>query len=218
MAARRSEEQGSNSSLEFVWVRLNGSNTTIEGALRTIQGMRNASTAQRHLAAGKANPKSLPAGKDEPVQEEQEEPGLFDSEEELEAEVVEARNESAAPRVGRNKPRLPQGIPDLDFDSATPTFREYATEKKPKDQFDWFLLVASWLKTFKGMEEVGLPHIVTAKQYIGADWPPLPDDAGQPFRDGRRAATGIFTKGSKNGLSKITKNGESRVARMGQTE
>jgi hypothetical protein len=224
MAARRPEER-SNSSLEFVWVRLNGGDTTIEAALRTIQERRNASNQRRQLEDG-GKRKALTNGKSGDTKDGDpdvaaEDPSLWDQDEdEIVGELVDpdssAPTDARPPKGKRRLPSLPKGLPDLDLSSETPTFRDYVAEKKPKDQFDWYLLVAAWLKTYKKIEEISLRHIVTAKQYIGADWGSLPEDAGQPFRDGRRASHGIFEKGSKNGLSKITKVGEDRVARMGQ--
>lgn len=216
MAARRPEDRG-NSSLEFVWVRLNGSDTTIEGALRTVQQMRNGNQPVQRQLPNKPE-KGLPGKKNGSNHDDD---TLF-PEEPVDAEVVEAHTEPApaqpAPRQPARKSRLPKGIADLDFNSAAPTFRDFVAEKKPKDQFDWYLLVAYWMKKYKQIDEIGLPHVVTAKQYIGpdGDWGSLPEDAGQPFRDGRRASHGIFEKGSRNGLSKITKTGEDRVDRMGK--
>lgn len=220
MASRRPEERGT-SSLEIVWVRLNASDTTIEGALRTVQSMRNGNASHRQVPARQV--KALP-GKNGSPDEQPEEATLFDPPEEP-VDVEAAGGEGtpppsppATPRPQRKQSRLPKGIPDLDFNSPTPTFRAFVAGKNPQDQFDWYLLVAYWLKKYKQIEEIGLPHIVSAKQYIGADWDNLPEDAGQPFRDGRRQAHGIFAKGSKNGLSVITKNGEDRVDRRDKKE
>jgi hypothetical protein len=222
MAARRSDDRGNgNSSLELVWVRLNGSDTTIERALNTVQTMRN----PRPVIVAKPKVKELPDGK---KNGDEQQPSLYPDpeDEQIDGEVVDSHDEEASPpgrgtgnsTTKRPPTRLPKGIPDLDFDAGTPTFLEFATEKKPKDQFDWYLLVASWLKKHKQIEEIGIRHIVTAKQYIGGEmWGTLSEDAGQPFRDGRRPQHGIFENGSKRGLSKITRNGEIRVERMGKS-
>lgn len=222
MAAQRvpAEDRGN---LQVIVVNLNGNNTTIQDALRTVDNMiRRQGTVNRDVQSleDKKAPKVLPAGRNENGgSAAEEEPRLFvdpaDNDPEAPALVMGAATTRATggTRRGRGKTA---GIPDLDFNSATPTFREFAAQKKPADQFDWYLLVASWMKTHKQVEEIGIAHVITASQYIGSDWS-LPEDIGQPFRDGRRRDNGFFVKGSKNGQSKINSVGEDRVARMGTT-
>jgi hypothetical protein len=177
-------------------------------------------SARQPQITGKGKAKALPNGKNgdgDPAAPEDEQSLFVDPivpPTEDEQEGVENRSAPAG-IAKKSKPTIPKVIVDLDFNSASPTFRELADEKQPDDQFDWYLLVASWVKDHKQVEEIGINHVYTASRYIGAKWS-LPEDVGQPFRDGRRQ--GIFVKGSKNGLSKITHIGEDRVKRMGLKE
>jgi hypothetical protein len=219
MASQRvsTEDRGN---LQVIVVNLNGNNTTIQDALRTVDNMiRRHGTVSRDVQSleNRKGAKSLPNGKGQN--------GDAPAEDELRLFVDPAENDPEPPAPGSSTPRAPgsrrgraktTGIPDLDFNSAKPTFREFAAQKKPADQFDWYLLVASWMKTQKQVDEIGIAHVITASQYIGSDWS-LPEDIGQPFRDGRRRDNGFFVKGSKNGMSKINSVGEDRVARMGTT-
>jgi len=124
---------------------------------------------------------------------------------------------SVSPSAQPRRIRHPRGDTTIDFSSANPTLRQLAAEKKPQDQFDWYVLVASWLKAHKQMPEIGVKQIVAANQFMGADWGALPIDAGQPFRDGCRSTSGIFEQ-TRRGYYKLTPNGEERVRRMGTRE
>jgi hypothetical protein len=215
MAARQNDPDRGN--LQVIVVNLNGNNHTLQDALRTVHDMIRRDTPpsarQAHLN-GKGKAKALPGAKNGNGEKEpQEEESLFVEPVLDEIEEPETNDADLPPTSPKRKPRIPKVIPDLDFNSASPTFREFAAERKPNDQFDWYLLVASWMKDHKQVEEVGINHAYTASRYIGADWS-LPEDVGQPFRDGRRQ--GLFVRGSKNGLSKITHVGEDRIKRMGK--
>ena len=183
MAAHRipAEDRGN---LQVIVVNLNGNNTTIQDALRTVDNMiRRQGTLNRDVQPieDKRAAKVLSAGKNGDSMVEQE-PRLFVDPAENDPELstpgaATTPRAAGGTRRGRGKT---SGIPDLDFNGATPTFREFAAQKRPSDQFDWYLLVASWMKTHKHVEEIGIAHVITASQYIGSDWS-LPEDIGQPF-------------------------------------
>ncbi|MGA2581955.1 MAG: hypothetical protein ABSG31_01660 [Tepidisphaeraceae bacterium] len=217
MAVHRgtTEDRGN---LQVIVVNLNGSNLTLQDALRTVDSMihrRGAENRDISPSTAKERIKATTGAEGRGEKQVDEEPRLFVDPADNDPESVDAASQPVRPVAGQRKgrPRV-TGIPDLDFNSASPTFREFAEEKKPKDQMDWYLLVASWMKAHKQVEEIGISHVITACQYISSDWSLPPEDVGQPFRDGRRRENGFFVKGSKNGMSKITKNGEDRVARM----
>ncbi|MGD0390508.1 MAG: hypothetical protein ABSC42_16305 [Tepidisphaeraceae bacterium] len=217
MGAQRTtvEDRGN---LQVIVVNLNGNNLTIQDALRTVDSMirrHGAENRDMPLVTGKGKSKAISNGKEKAETQVDEEPRLFvdPAKDDPDSADITSQNERPVGGQKRGRPRV-SGIPDLDFNSATPTFREFAEEKKPRDLFDWYLLVASWMKSHKQVEEIGIAHVITANQYIGSEWSLPPDDVGRPFRDGRRREYGYFIKGSKNGMSKITKIGEDRVARM----
>lgn len=203
--------------LQVIILNLNGTNATIQDALRTVDALakRESATARRPLL-DQIKPKKVrnSAESGESEAEAAEEDNLYtqaepDAPEEADVDAPASR---ATPR--KNRPTVPKTIPDLNLNGASPTFREFAEQKGPTEQWDWYLVLAYWLKHHLNTEEVGINHVYTASNYIGADFS-LPDDVGQPFRDMRRKS--LFIQGTKKGLSKITHNGEDRVKKMGKT-
>lgn len=224
LMAKNTPPSNDSGDLQILWVRLNGSNTTIQDALRTLNNViqRGPTTPNRPQLGGN-NQKGLPGsnGKDksESPSEQHEmfvEPAT--SAEDGNAVDHQEANESKGPVTPRTtrEIRLPKAA-IVDFNSASPTFRQLSNESKPSSQLEWYLLVAFWMKQNKQIEVVGLPHIVAAKQYIGQEWPKLAEDAGQVFRDACRPTSGVF-ESAKRGLYKITPNGEDRVRRLVEKE
>jgi hypothetical protein len=116
---------------------------------------------------------------------------------------------------GTKRPRrsaTPKVLTDVDFATGDLPFRVFVEQKNPRDQFERYLLVASWFKDQRDTDTITTDHIYTAYKFMGAPWN-IPSDVGSPFRD-MKAKKGWFDNGDKRNSWKITHIGEDRVTRM----
>jgi hypothetical protein len=116
------------------------------------------------------------------------------------AEVDEPHDQEEAPAASRprsaRKFPAPKVINDLDLDTGTVSFEEFAKSKgNPKAHLKRFLLAAYWLKENRGIESVNMHHVFSCYKKMG--WPTAMPDFSQPLRDlGRNNANGEFKDGS----------------------
>lgn len=142
--------------------------------------------------------------------------GLFDhqteaddQQQELPPEHHDAPVAAAQPATNgvRKKKRLrtPQPL-DLDLVSGEKPFKDYYDEIGPKNDSRRYLVVAQWLKAYRGIAEIGADHVYTCYRTLGMQ---VPEDVLSVFRGLKKQ--GWVESGSAAGLFKINHIGENHL-------
>ncbi len=180
------------SKMTVMLFQLEGSDETLQEGFRTIN---NAIDKLANPVVRVIGPS--PSVKGLPTSKNGEEGGLRVHD----AEVVEETEESAdtpqeRPKAARSvsAPRQPKVL-DLDLKAGSAPLRQYLEQKNPTSDNRRYLLIASWMKTNLGLDEVTMDHIYTAYRHMG--WQSQ-KDVGSPLRS-MKAQKGWFGKGKEKG-------------------
>lgn len=186
--------------IRVIVFELEGSNETIQESLRTV-----ASAIGRPVIAVRA-PNSLPT------------PTLVDTKTSLpisdeamlvDGEPVTTANESqlSKSKKSRPAPRTPQVI-ELDLKSGDMSLEIFCQQKNPSTDLDKYLIIATWLKRYRGIEPISQEHVYTCYRFLS--WK-IPKDVGQTFRNGK--SKGYF-RSQEKGLFSLTHIGDNKVQEM----
>lgn len=175
MAKNPPEDKGK-VKFRFVEFELEGLNSTIEESIKSIvQSMnRGSTTPYRIMSVSKPVTKVLPAGENGHLEVEPEPQDMEGAEIEEQFEETKTQ-QSKEPR----RYTQPKFLSDLDLDSGSPSFKEFAEQQAPKSNSRKYLVIAAWLKKNRNTDVISPDHIYTCNQKMG--WKTL-KDVGQPFR------------------------------------
>jgi hypothetical protein len=198
---------------QFVFLNLEGDDETLQEALRQAGVIMNRgmSSAPRTLVAVPV-PQALPDGSGNGTATQQ----IYEVVDEgAQAVEAEATFTATAPsgmkaKSAKRPPRAPELLKDFDPSDAELSFSEYVKQKAISTNFNKYLVIGSWFKKYKQVDEISTSHIYTCYQLM--KWS-APDEMGQPFRDMKRTHS-YFDKGSKTGSWAITIIGLNEVDRM----
>jgi hypothetical protein len=202
--------------IQFVFLNLKGSQTTLQEALRQAGNLMNRATGPssppRTYIAVPVPPQALGDGNQNGGGATQQVYEVVDAEPDTPGADGSSNSNAAGaakPQRARKAPKTPNIINDIGFGDAEVTFTDYVKQKDASNDFKRYLVIAAWLRKYKNVEAIGPAHIYTAFQFM--KWP-APDDMGQPFRDMKRKHS-YFENGGRN-LWKITIIGLNEVDRM----
>jgi len=129
--------------------------------------------------------------------------------EEQQDEQSEDNGPPTQKRVRKAKTVVPAKVlSDIEFDDVEPSFLDFAGSKSPKSDFQKYLVIAYWFKTYKNLPDLTSNHFYTA--YKMAKWA-VPRDPTQPMRDLKNPRTGKFSSGKAPGTVTINQVGENAV-------
>jgi hypothetical protein len=197
--AKRANEQGgpkANSSLRVRWVEVevNGADTTIEEALRTVERMRRPvielPPSPKHIAntatpsnGGSAPPKerTLFESQDEDEVEADATHGEFtaDATADRGASDSQRKKRGDGDRKDRNAGIKPVG--DIDFvPDGKQSLKEFFAEKAPDSDLDQILVICHFLQHALASEKIGPGHVLSGFKHVGK---PVPKDLKQTIRN-----------------------------------
>lgn len=175
--AKRGNDQSTqqpNSQLRVLFVELNGANTTIEEALRTVERMRRPADVVRPLMKHITNTTGDADG-----QSARSESTLPDGEETSDSQLVETdaeANQTATTPSGRQKrglgPKTDRNagiaiVPDLNFvPSGKPALKAFFAEKAPTSDMDQVLVLSYYLQHKMDLSTFGPGHILSAFKHV----------------------------------------------------
>lgn len=197
--AKRGKGDSEGGKIEFVFVKLEGSNETIQETVKTI-----ADAIKPQLVYMRP---SLP-----PFEEQRALDAIEVEPEEVLVEPAEKptpKKKKETTRV-RSASRPPEPL-DLDLTTGDMPFKRYVQLKNPKSDADRYVLVADWLNTYRSISPINKAHIHTCYRFMG--WT-APEDLNQTFRslknqDFRQHAQGQYA---------ITVVGQNRISELNTTE
>lgn len=131
----------------------------------------------------------------------------FDS---IDGEIVPA---STSTKSSKPKGQITYRSPlvlDLDLASGDMPLQTFFDNKKPDSEAKKYLVIASWFKDYRSIEEVTMDHIHTAYRFLKLN---TPKDASSPLRNLK--SQGWMKKGSDKGAYSINHIGENEVNNMG---
>jgi hypothetical protein len=211
----------SNSSLRVRWVEVevNGAETTIEEALRTVERMRRPVIDAPPTVKRIAHTVPPVNGETAPVDE----PTLFDSPHQIQADGASAESAAAAvndtPAAGdsvrkkrgegdkkdRNAGIKPVG--DIDFVPAgKQALKDFFAEKGPNSDMDQTLVLCHFLQYSVQSAQIGPGHILSGFKHVGK---PVPKDLKQTIRNIKEKKAWIDFTDIES--IRLTTEGENRV-------
>lgn len=158
---------------------------------------------------------ALPSAPPKPLtyQQNGDQPGLFDQQ--IEAEEQQELPSQHDTPVATGKPtngvrkkkrlRTPQPL-DLDLVTGDKPFKDYHDEIGPKNDSRRYLVIAQWLKVYRGITEIGADHVYTCYRTMSMQ---VPQDVLSVFRGLKQQ--GWVESGSARGLFKINHIGENHL-------
>lgn len=219
MAKRINEQtpQRPNSSLRVLYVELNGADTTIEEALRTVDRMRRPAVEAPQPTKRITNTPRSTNGEAAPAQptlfddpdSNQPDPATLDSQSESGAEV-EPPPETSRRKRGEGDPKdrnagiTPVG--DIDFvPNGKPALKTFFAEKAPGSDMDQILVLCHYIQQTLNYPKFGPSHILTGFKHVGK---PVPKDLKATIRNMKKRAWLNFTDMES---IRLTTEGENRV-------
>lgn len=197
--------RGGKIKISVLQFELEGSDETLQEGLRTVSETlsRSFPQAQRVIKQLPASPRLALAG---------EEP----TEEDYVDQVEEPEYEAPAPPAPRSKSvrqyRRPESLDDID-PAADVSFRDFCADKDTSSDLMKYLVLASWYKEHRDIEEIGADHAYTIYKFMS--WK-VPKDMSQTFRTAK-SQKAWFKSGSEKGTFIITHIGLDVVTQMGNT-
>ncbi|MEM1208502.1 MAG: hypothetical protein AAGI54_04470 [Planctomycetota bacterium] len=169
--SKAQESAQSSLKVRFVDLELNGSPSTIEEALRTVQQMRQPLIVQTPVAGNTSTAKVL---SDEPVDEEilwahQNNEGS--DEQEIESETLSTdepvrQRRGDGPKVDRNAGIEP--VADLDFfPDAHDNLKDFFATKAPTKDMEKVLVIAFYLTNMMGLPSFTPGHVLSGLKHVG---------------------------------------------------
>jgi hypothetical protein len=128
----------------------------------------------------------------------------------IDVDADEKPAKQARQRGARKPPPTPNILNDLGLDDAEVTFKDFVQQKDISSQNKKYLVVAAWLRKYKGVNEITPDHIFTCFQYM--NWK-YPNDMGKPFRN-MKDTKSYFDNGEQPNHWAITIVGLNRVDQM----
>ena len=190
MAKRPSEQNGQrpNSRLRVLFVELDGADTTIEEALRTVERMRRSAEIVQppvKRIVDSATTAETKGALDESIhadtaQTSDDEESLADVEAEQTPSASGARlKRGQGPKKDRNAGI--ELIGDLDFlPEGKPALKAYFTEKAPTSDMDQVLVLCYYLQHILELSAIKPGHILSGFRHVGK---PVPVDLKQTIRN-----------------------------------
>lgn len=192
----------------------------MEGASETLaDGLKSLANALAQGRAGSGPGRVLAPPKAAPLQADNQQEIPFPSEDGHEDEPVEnsANEQPEATATGFERPKrrysppTPNILNDIDFNSGEVSLKDFVAQKSPEKVSDRYVVIASWYKQQKNIDEVTADRIYTAFKFLG--WQ-SPDHVAQMLRD-LKSKNKWFDKGTATGAYKINIIGLNVVDKMG---
>lgn len=194
---KENKENKSKGKIRVFLFELEGSDETLLESVRTIAGAVNRTfngPTTRVLV------KSLPTHADDNEQD------ILEDEFTNIDEVTPDDVDDSTVKTKRARKFPTPKVLDIDLTSGDLGLKAFCELKKPNDQRGKYMVIATWLKEYRNIDEVSIDHIYTG--YRKMSWTP-PKDMGQIFRDAKNA--GYFGNGTKKGTWKINHIGLGRI-------
>lgn len=210
-------KQDKEGKIQFVFVNVEGDQTTLQEALRQVGNVlhRGMNPPQSRTFITVPVPKNLDNGKNDTSNDEQVYEVQFEEEQDNFTEnVTVAPPPANKPKRERKAPPIPALLKDFDPNDAEVTLEDFVNQKNTSTQINKYLVIGAWFKKYKNTDEIGTSHIYTTFQLF--KWQ-APDDMAQPFRN-MKHNNSYFDNGSKTGLWKITIVGLNEVDKMNSTK
>lgn len=140
-----------------------------------------------------------------------------------EADLVSTRNEPLMPETNsvgpqtdteqakRSTTRPPEVLNDLELTSGDTPFKEYFVRVNPTTDNLRYLLIAGWLKQFRGIDEITTDHVAFCYHFLALQ---APKNAAAPFQVTKK--NGWFNKGTSRGSYALNQTGEREYAKFEQ--
>ncbi|HEU6449491.1 MAG TPA: hypothetical protein VFV23_13745 [Verrucomicrobiae bacterium] len=199
--AKKEQFGNSKSKVTVLLFQLEGDDQTIQTGMRTIQNALSGFGKQvKQIQSSPPDNSNVP----------EEEP-LAETEDESNEDVSEIATSQRQSKSSRSF-KMPK-ILDLDLTSGDVSLKAYCEQKSPgSTDTKKYLVIASWLKEYRQIEEVSCDHIHTCYRHMG--WQ-TPKDASKPLRN-MVYSNQWFSAGSSEGMYKINHIGENIILGMGK--
>jgi len=212
MAKRQGEQSGQrpNSQLRVLFVELNGADTTIEEALRTVERMRrspeilrqpiNRITTPTSAADGQTTPEESTSCDASPIVEDYVNGGEGETEN---APLRQKRGQG--PKKDRNAGI--ELVGNLDFvPKGKPALKSFFTEKAPGSDMDQVLVICHYLQHTLELPAYGPGHILTGFKHVGER---VPVDLKATIRNMKKEKAWLSITEMEN--IRVTTEGDNRV-------
>lgn len=207
----KSTEQAAKVKFRIIEFELEGGDATIQESLKNIAtAFARGGTVTSKIARQDSAKQLAESGSLKDIQTDEE----LDLEDDDVDDVVHqpaAQKRTTSPK----KPVTVKVLTEIRFSDVTPTLKEFATGKQPKNELAKYLVIAYWYKNYLDTEDLTIDHFYTAYKFL--NWS-VPRDPGQAVRDLRHRRRGKFSAGSVTGTSKINHIGENDVDLMGNAQ
>jgi hypothetical protein len=190
--------------IRFFEIELDGSNETLQEAMRTFNSVVGKSTIVINRTPALPGIQNHDASEIQQVEDEAAPPTPDEF-----TEPPSGMTPNSPTKPKKKKYATPQVL-SIDLKSGKIPFDEYVQLKTPTDTTKKYLVCAAWLKENLNLDEITINHVYTCFRALGWN---VQRDVGQTFRTGKKQ--GYFDNGSKNGFWKINHIGLGVVDKMG---
>ena len=188
------DEHDGNGEVTFVMFQVKGSNETLQKGFNAMEQAFEKLASPGRTFVIRETPKLTEAPIETLVDSENsgsEEHSNVNGSEAAQEIAQSARPERSSTRV----PVTPEVLNNLDLDSGEISLKDFAAQKKPKDQSERYLVVAGWFQKYRSVEAITPSHIWTCFPIL--DWK-CANDVGQGFRNAKKTKQWFANGAGKN--------------------
>ena len=199
-------KESTNGKIQFVFVNVEGDQSTLQEALKQVGNALNKGMSQQPKYMVQPAPPAKQLG----MNGQSEQPVFEAMLVEDEAEEEQETTQSPKPKRIKKPPKAPPLLKEEDLAPAQISFPEFAATLDVSTQYNKYLAVAYWFDKYLDVKEIGISHIYTCYQLM--KWT-SPTNLLQAFQNGKRNYS-YFDNGSKNSYWILTLPGKNEVDKL----